>query len=71
MTFLLEIKSVKNLTSVSFGRCFIPYVYSILFTKCRYVVVHNATLSGIIDYALANQPAVKQAEINQRLLICR
>ncbi|GAB3431460.1 hypothetical protein GCM10027516_40050 [Niabella aquatica] len=27
--------------------------------------LYNATLPGIIDYALANQPGVKQAEINQ------
>lgn len=65
MAFLLEkLRGKKILTAVSLtGSLFLT------FTTYAQTVdtlsLYNATLPGIIDYALANQPAVKQAEISQ------
>ena len=65
MTFLLEkLRYKKILTTVS-------VVSSLLLAPAAYsqtndtALLYNATLPGIIDYALDHQPAVKQAEINQ------
>lgn len=66
MTFLIEkINFLKALTliSVFYSSFFINKVYA----QGADTALYNATLPGIINYALANQPAVKQAGINQEI----
>lgn len=65
MTFLLKklrYKKILTIVSVIGSLLLAPAVHS---QTSDTSLLYNATLSGIIDYALDHQPAVKQAEINQ------